>query len=391
MTGILLRVSRTACKGKFKHVLSGMQETGTIDAEPATHRERAVLMLRFERDSALENEIRSLGGKWSATRRAWYIPDTKANRGRFLHPTLNANTQKTQPVPETESDSAIKPLCDTFADRLRVRRYSERTVKTYTDALTVFLRFWNTVPVDQITEEHVERFNRDYILKKGLSASYQNQVINALKAFFQGIQNRKLHLENLERPRTARKLPVVLSETEVAQILGAVENLKHKTMLALIYSAGLRRSEVLNLKPVDIDSKRMMIAIRGAKGNKDRYVPLSLMALQLLREYYRQYKPATWLFEGQTGETYSERSIAKVLETALLKSGINKPATLHTLRHSYATHLLEHGTDLRYIQELLGHKSSKTTEIYTHVSQTAVQRIQSPLDRLGLEIEGKKK
>jgi integrase/recombinase XerD len=175
----------------------------------------------------------------------------------------------------------------------------------------------------------------------------------------------------------------VLSKEEVKAILNAHENIKHKMMLSLIYSCGLRCGELLALKPVNIDSKRNIILLKNAKGKKDRIAPLSLKILELLRDYYRQYKPINYLFEGQiAGQPYDARSLQLVLKQALKKASIAKPVTLHWLRHSYATHLLESGTDLRYIQELLGHNSSKTTEIYTHVSTKNIQQIKSPFDDL---------
>ena len=188
---------------------------------------------------------------------------------------------------------------------------------------------------------------------------------------------------NIHRPRREKLLPNVLSKIEVKKILTAPVNLKHRVMLSLIYSCGLRRSELLGLKPSDIDSKRNLIFIHQAKGKKDRIAPLSPKILSMLREYYMGYKPQTWLFEGyQKGRRYSEKSLQSVLKVAVYKAGIEKPVTLHWLRHSYATHLLESGTDLRYIQELLGHSSSKTTEIYTHVSTNSLQQIRSPFDDL---------
>jgi integrase/recombinase XerD len=192
-----------------------------------------------------------------------------------------------------------------------------------------------------------------------------------------------LPLEQLHRPKREKKLPNVLSKEEIKKILEMPMNIKHRTMLSLIYSCGLRCGELLKMKPKDIDSKRMLVMIRLAKGKKDRIVPLSEKVLQLLREYYKRYRPKEWLFEGQkVGEAYSERSLQLVLKHAIEKAGIKKPVSLHWLRHSYATHLLESGTDLRYIQELLGHKSSKTTEIYTHVSTKSIQNIRSPFDDL---------
>ena len=166
-------------------------------------------------------------------------------------------------------------------------------------------------------------------------------------------------------------------------IISAPTNQKHKTMLSLIYSCGLRCGELLALQPHHIDSKRNIVLLKNSKGKKDRIVPLSPKILELLRDYYRVYKPKTFLFEGQKeGTPYDARSLQLILKQALKKTGITKPATLHWLRHSYATHLLESGTDLRYIQELLGHNSSKTTEIYTHVSTKSIQQIKSPFDDL---------
>lgn len=234
-----------------------------------------------------------------------------------------------------------------------------------------------------ITNEDLELFNKDYIINRRYSASFQSGVINAVKLFFSNRLNRKLEPELIERPKQPRILPHVLPKEEVKAILQAHQNIKHRAMLSLIYACGLRRGELLNLRIEDIDSKRGLLRINKGKGNKDRLVPISAKMVALLREYYRYEKPKEYLFEGEKqGEKYSEGSIQKVLKSALKKAKISKPATLHWLRHSYATHLLESGTDLRFIQELLGHNSSKTTEIYTHVSQKSLQNIKSPFDDL---------
>ena len=207
--------------------------------------------------------------------------------------------------------------------------------------------------------------------------------MNAIKLFFQTIRDTKMIVDKIHRPKRSKVLPNVLSKEEIKLILNAHSNIKHKMMLSLIYSCGLRRSELINLKPQDIDSKRNIVLLKNGKGKKDRITPLSPIILEMLRNYYNGYKPKTWLFEGQiVGEQYSEQSLQSVLKQALQKAGITKPVTLHWLRHSYATHLLESGTDLRYIQELLGHSSSKTTEIYTHVSTKSIQQIKSPFDDL---------
>ena len=197
---------------------------------------------------------------------------------------------------------------------------------------------------------------------------------------------KKKFVYEVKRPRKDKKLPVVLSKEEVERILKAVDNLKHKAILMMVHAAGLRVGEVVKLKIENIDSKRMLIHIKGAKGRKDRYTMLSETALEILREYWRQYKPQKWLFEGARKDRYiATRTVDKIMEHACTKAGINKDVSVHTLRHSFATHLLESGTDLRYIQELLGHADSKTTEIYTHVSTKSLGKIKSPLD--GLELK----
>jgi integrase/recombinase XerD len=270
-----------------------------------------------------------------------------------------------------------------FETWLLSKRYSKSTIKTYCDALRVFFTYHKHISIQRITMQHIIQFNNEYIIGRSLSISYQNQFVNALKLFYLIIQNTNVIIENIARPRREYRLPNVLSKEEVKLILNTHRNLKHRTMLCLLYSCGLRSGELLNLQPIHIDSKRNIILIKQSKGKKDRIVPLSSKILEMLREYYRLYKPQKYLFEGQTiGEQYDSRSLQLVLKQAVQKAGIQKPVTLHWLRHSYATHLLESGTDLRYIQELLGHNSSKTTEIYTHVSTKNIQQIKSPFDDL---------
>ena len=313
------------------------------------------------------------GSRWSQSMGVWHLPDTEENRIRFKIP-LHQQT-----VPSEEGIASIEK----FKQWLLSKRYSPSTIKTYSEALKSFLIFYREKPIAEISNEDVIVYNNDYILKNNLSASYQNQIVNAIKLFFQTIRNTKMMVDKIHRPKRSKLLPNVLSKEEIKLILNAHSNIKHKTMLSLIYSCGLRRSELLNLKPADIDSKRGIVIIRQSKGKKDRIAPLSPKILDMLREYYIGFKPKTWLFEGQNENTkYDERSLSNVLKQALTKSRINKPVSLHWLRHRYATHLLESGTDLRYIQELLGHSSSKTTEIYTHVSTKSIQQIKSPFDDL---------
>jgi len=344
------------------------------EANIITYKKEKRIAVYFEKNAELIVRIKRLSGsRWSQTLGVWHLPDTVENRTRFHLVPLSYS------FPSEEGIEQIKK----YIQWLSSKRYSPNTIKTYSEALKSFLIFYREKAITEITNEDVVIYNNEYILKNNLSSSYQNQIVNAIKLFFTTIRETKIEIDKIHRPKRSKLLPNVLSKEEVKLILNAHNNIKHKTMLSLIYSCGLRRSELLNLKPADIDSKRGIVIIRQGKGKKDRIVPLSLKILEMLREYYSICRPKIWLFEGQNlGEQYSEYSLQSVLKQALQKTGIKKQVTLHWLRHSYATHLLEAGTDLRYIQELLGHNSSKTTEIYTHVSTKSIQQIKSPFDDL---------
>ncbi|MFC6269688.1 site-specific tyrosine recombinase/integron integrase [Frigoriflavimonas asaccharolytica] len=332
------------------------------------------IAVTFEKNTELIRRIKQIENyRWSPKMKFWHIPDTVENRTRFKI------IQLEDTIPSVEGTAQIKK----FEQWLQSKRYSPNTVKTYADALRSFLVYYRKKEISEITNEDVISYNNGYILANNFSASYQNQIVSAIKLYFATIVEKKIEIAKVHRPRREKLLPNVLSKEEIKAILEAHSNIKHKTMLSVIYSCGLRRSELLYLKPSDIDSKRNIVIIRQSKGKKDRITPLSPKILELLREYYKQYKPKNYLFEGQiAGTVYSEQSLQHVLKQALTKANIKKPVTLHWLRHSYATHLLESGTDLRYIQELLGHNSSKTTEIYTHVSTKSLQQIKSPFDDL---------
>jgi integrase/recombinase XerD len=328
----------------------------------------------FEKNAELIARVKLIeGSRWSQSLGVWHIPDAEENRIRFKIPLHSAT------IPSEEGILQIEK----FKQWMHSKRYSPSTIKTYSEALKSFLIFYREKPVAEITNEDVIVYNNDYILKNNLSASFQNQIVNAIKLFFQTIRETKMMVDKIHRPKRSKLLPNVLSKEEVKSIIEALTNVKHKTMLSLIYACGLRRSELLNLTFKDIQSDRKLLVIKQSKGKKDRIVPISDKIIEMLRDYYKQYLPKTWLFEGQQESTkYSDRSLEEVLKKSIRLAGINKPVSLHWLRHSYATHLLESGTDLRYIQELLGHSSSKTTEIYTHVSTKNIQNIKSPFDDL---------
>jgi len=260
------------------------------------------------------------------------------------------------------------------------KRYSDNTIKIYCNYFKDFALYFREKQLETVTANQINQYILELIKVRNISISQQNQPINAIKFYYEKILGREKQYYDLHRPRRGKRLPKVLSKSEIRKIFDSCTNIKHKCILILIYSAGLRRSELLDLKITDIDSERMIINIRGAKGEKDRITLLSKNTLALLRNYYREYKPHDFLFEGQKGGKYSATSVANILKKISVKAGIRQTVTPHMLRHSFATRLLEQGTDLRYIQELLGHNSSKTTEIYTHVSKKAIDKIQNPVD-----------
>ena len=274
------------------------------------------IAVTFEKNAELIARIKSIAGsRWSPSLGVWHLPDTDENRLRFKLPLLSTTTPSEEGIIQIEK----------FKQWLLSKRYSPSTIKTYSEALKSFLIFFREKPIGEITNEDVIVYNNEYILKNKLSSSYQNQIVNAIKLFFQTIRDTKMIVDKIHRPKRSKVLPNVLSKEEIKLILNAHSNIKHKMMLSLIYSCGLRRSELINLKPQDIDSKRNIVLLKNAKGKKDRITPLSPIILEMLRNYYNGYKPKTWLFEGQiVGEQYSEQSLQSVLKQALQKVGIKK-------------------------------------------------------------------
>ncbi|MDO9580230.1 MAG: tyrosine-type recombinase/integrase [Bacteroidales bacterium] len=356
--------------------------------------------LRFPYDTELISVVKGFpGARWSATMKYWHIPDNpgivskleELLKGKAIldYSVLEQEVyQVSNPIKaiagnKSEAKDSDKVKIEEFREWMIHRRYSDSTVDTYTGMLGQFFRFIKPKLSNEISSDDMVRYVNEYIIPKGLSYTFQNQVISAAKLFFNHFYKIELDVETFKRPRREHRLPNVLSKKEIKSILQAPSNLKHRAMLSLIYACGLRRSELLNLKPVDIDRQRGVLLIRQSKGKKDRIVPISDKIIKLLEEYWISYRTVNWLFGGQVkGSRYSEKSLESVLKQSLMKAGIRKPVTLHWLRHSYATHLLESGTDLRYIQELLGHSSSRTTEIYTHVSTKSLQNIKSPYEDL---------
>ena len=385
----------------------------TIICDRVLHDGENRVTLRFPYDSGLIAITRSIqGAKWSKSIHSWHIPynediirnlpelfrgkaiiDSSAIQTELTNRLSGESEEKEQRNPEKVNNLLVKPdnplseksISDLarFKKWMEANRYPESTVKTYTGMMTTFLKFVSPKEAAECNSEDLFRIVDEYIIPKGLSHSFQNQMISAVKKFYGKIYRSVMDPGELTRPRPQHRLPNVLSKDEVKKLLNASLNEKHRVMLSLIYACGLRRSELIELLISDVDVSRKLLIIRQSKGFKDRVVPISERTIEMIGLYKERFKPVTYLFEGQfPGRKYSASSLENVFRAACKKAGINKDVTLHGLRHSYATHLLEAGTDLRYIQELLGHKSSRTTEIYTHVTVQNIQKIRSPFDDL---------
>jgi integrase/recombinase XerD len=317
----------------------------------------------------------------------WSIVNTPENKklvalnfkGKYVVQTLEQKVSATKKEELNENGKEAMALCE---QKFVLKSFSTSTIKGYLGVLNYFFSFFRNRDFKEINKEEIESYVYHLKTKYQISDTKQNTVINAIKAYYEHVLERPREYYNIQRPNKSKTLPNVFSPEEVDKLLKAPENVKHKAVLLLIYSAGLRLSEATNLRVKDIHSDEGYLFIKDSKGKRDRKTVLSPMVLDYLRTYYKKYKPSYWLFEGQTGGKYSNRSIQQILRHAVEVSGVNPWGTVHTLRHSFATHLLLNGTNLRVIQTLLGHSSSKTTEIYTHVLAVNNKTVKSPLDFL---------
>ena len=281
----------------------------------------------------------------------------------------------------------IHPINYTAFERMReqllLKAYSPNTIRTYCVEFAQLLYLLKDVPVETLTPDRLRSYLLYCITALNLSENIIHSRMNAIKFYFEQILHRdKMFFKDIPRPKKKSYLPKVFDKKDIVKIFNAIDNPKHLLMLKLCYGMGLRVSEIVNLKITDIDSKRMLAHIEAAKGKKDRYVKLPTSILDNLRSYFKAYRPDIFLFEGQYGGQYAIRSVQAVFQNAMQKAKVNKTVGIHGLRHSYATHLLESGTDMIFIQKLLGHKDIKTTEIYAKVSNRQIEKIKSPLDDL---------
>lgn len=351
-----------------------------ITLKQAIYKNIVVVRIDFPFDLILKEQVKIFEGiRWSQNLKCWYIPKNEFDLHQFFNAFkdfayIDYSKLKTDYAFKNESlkvNQSIlnkKVLPKGYIEKLDQKRYSENTKKIYISYMTDFINFFNDVDLENITPEQINGYILELVRKQNISISQQNQRINAIKFYYEKVLGNKREEYQIDRPRKERKLPDVLDKGEIEKMIRVTKNIKHKCLIALIYSCGLRRSEAINMKLEDIDSKRMLIKVKGGKGKKDRYIQLSPHLLGLLRTYYKKDKPNLYLFEGAGGKQYSVTSLLKVIKQSAYKAGIKKRVYPHILRHSFATHNLEQGIDIRYIQAWLGHSSIKTTEKYTQVS-----------------------
>lgn len=360
------------------------------------HQELKCIGLQFQPDKVMFALVKQLPNiSWSEQHHMACIPNTKVNLDLiyqtfkgvawinsnyfFKKRKLQSDAKTYASIEQLKSELRISRCPEPFLEKLILKGYSRNTCKTYIHMFERFASHFKDRPLLEISDADI----REYLLlqiKHGLSNSFQNQLLNAIKFYYEIVLEMPNRFYHLERPRPEKRLPTVLSIEQIKKMISCSENIKHKCLLSLLYSSGMRQGELLNLEIRDIDSDRMIIHIRRAKGNKDRITSLSHLCLDQLRKYYLEWRPQKYLFEGRDGGTYASSSLRRVVQRAARKAGIRKRVTCHTLRHSFATHLLENGTNLRVIQELLGHNSAKTTQIYTKVAKTNLESLKNPLD-----------
>jgi integrase/recombinase XerD len=350
-------------------------------AEPVKHRGESRIVVYFERDMAAIKRMKALpGARWSATKKAWHLPDEPAYRKQFGIAEAASGkviSATVHPINQRELENYIQEL--------QLKAYSPSTIKTYRNEFLQFVSYLQDVEVRSSEPAVLRNYLLHCVNELKLSENTLHSRINACKFYFEQILHKEKFFFEIPRPKTPLLLPKLLNEKELSALFNALTNKKHKAMLFTAYSAGLRVSEIVNLKIADIDSGRMQIFVARAKGKKDRYVNLSPVLLEILRKYITEYKPRpkVYLFEsGKCLAAYPTRTVQQIFSNAKNKAGILKEVGIHSLRHSFATHLLDKGTDIKYIKDLLGHFNIKTTERYLHVSKKQLVNITSPLDDL---------
>lgn len=347
-------------------------------AEEAIHKDKKILCLQFPKDYSLIAMLKSVTKPhWSQSKKSWYVADNNFNRNLFGLEQRIIGKDVLQKIHPNNLDAFQK-----FQNKLILKGFSPNTVRVYTLEFAQLLYVIKSFPVDNLSVEKLKSYFLYCIKELMISENQIHSRMNAIKFYFEKVRHQEKMFFDIPRPKKPLLLPKSLNTQEISKIIEVTENPKHKLIIQLAYGMGLRVSEIVNLKIEDIDSVSMRVLLSRAKGKKDRYVNLPEIILKDLRSYYQLFKPKKYLFEGQYGDKYSIRSAQFVFKNAMKKAGIKKNVGIHSLRHSYATHLLEYGTDISLIQKLLGHNDIKTTLNYTRVSDQLVSRVKSPLDRL---------
>jgi integrase/recombinase XerD len=356
----------------------------SIELTPLWHRDVYCIAIRNLNSRANELVRNFPERKFSKTHGCWYVAYSPATLDLLYQKLSEIDTVCMPQLFEAKVTTlpAQLPLPAGYRECLVRLRYSESTIKNYESQMRMFLSYIEPKPITEITRETIDAYMMYLVEDRQVSVSTQNTAINAIKFYLEQLHKGERTIYYTDRPTKDKILPEVLSEEEMQKLLWACTNMKHRCIMFLLYSAGLRISELLNLRWKDVDENRMIIYIRNGKGRKDRITLLSKLALDYLKHYLQVYKPKEWLFEGPDGNGYSSRSVNNFIHKYCKMAGIIRRVSAHTLRHSFATHLLERGTDLRYIQTLLGHESSVTTERYTHVTKRGFEKLTSPLDYL---------
>lgn len=338
-----------------------------------------VIWIRFPYDIHLINELKTQfpSARWSKTFHSWYIRDTPQHRNLLQLP-----EKKPYPTKDTTLSPDNQQALERFIQHLELKAYSTNTIKIYVQEFKSLLVLLKNVPVNSLTPERLKDYFLFVLKTHKLKEQSMNSKINAIKFYFEQVLHQPKMFFDIPRPKTPLQLPKLLSRKEIKKLFSVTENMKHRLMLQLCYGMGLRVSEIVHLKIEHIDSESKRVLIASSKGKKDRYVPLPESVLEDMRLYYKTYRPKEWLFEGIGGGMYSIRSVQAVFKNALRKAEIKKNIGIHGLRHSYATHLIESGADIRLLKDLLGHQSIKTTQVYTHVTEPMMGKIKSPLDEL---------
>lgn len=363
---------------EVEHVLTTAVADGSIQCHAAEWRGQKVIVVRFEFNADLNHAIGELpGARWSNTLKAWHVRDTQHYRHLFgLEPGDGSkNTLK-------RVSDVNRPALQRFLDTLKLKGYSPNTQTVYRNEFAQLLTLLGNVNVDTLNAERIRSYMLYCTVELKMSEAQLHSRLNAIKFYFEKVLKQEQMFVDIPRPKKHSTLPKHISQRDVKKLFEATTNLKHNTMLKLCYGMGLRVSEIIGLKVVHIDSGNMQVLIARGKGKKDRYVNLPETLLPQLRHYFKEYRPKEYLFEGQYGGPYSTRSAQAVFKQAMKNARINKKIGIHGLRHSYATHLMEAGTDIGHIQKLLGHQNISTTLIYAKVTDRDVKKVKSPLDNL---------